>query len=274
MELVRAGRPKHVLTNMVKEAFAELYIRYKSLGRRPNTTDIIHEFESRPSRYSGYRKYGISEKTIRTIIRDLPVTADQQDEDRLWQPWHDHGETAEQSCYLLQLRVVARLVTSSPQLALSRSQVTWAKRIQPLVTDLDPLIQYMIVQEYGIRQDYSEITGDPANTEALDNFLAYQPWKKENGHIWGKAVGAGRVDVQDAAFHINHPLYDQQSLRERIDAYIQGTNSDGDVEIPTWQEYASSLISEDGGTDSVPVTFFGGSVEPEDEFIESGEMWL
>ena len=132
----------------------------------------------------------------------------------------------------------------------------------------------MIVQEYGIRQEYSEITGSPPNTEALDNFLVHQPWRKENGQIWAKAVRAGRINVKDSEFHLNYPIYERQSIRELIDRYLQSSASDDDEAIPSWQKYALSLINEDEEISSVPVMYFSGEVFPEDEFVESGEMWL
>lgn len=267
--MAKPGHPPHPLTEKVRKTWSELYIQFGEGDRRPNARQTKDEVDRLYRKDYDWKPKGITENTVRKIINAMRVGPEDESHRLDWEPWKDDSETPEETCYLLKLRAVVNLRSgnfdnsvidwpiSSP---LSKSEASWAKRIRPLVSDLDLMVQYLIASEYAIRWRISEISGDPPNTQALDNLIAIQPWKKENTEVWSKGVAGGLISTDGSDFHFGSKSRINQQLRTYIDHQLQGDVIEPDLKPLTWQSEVLRIMEARKKPDEnerEPVTFLG-----------------
>ena len=179
LKTAQIGAPLHPLTGAVQD----MWVRDQSA-----TAAEIHR---RMERTYGTRC--ISSRKVQDIVRELKQHSVGENRPRFvraeWHPWESQQITSEELDFLLRLKLVKRACFRAP---LHEHEARIAVRIRAAVDGLDPVLQFMLVQEYGYREEVRLIMGEGVpKTEDLDDILALKPWMSENSEIWDQARALG-----------------------------------------------------------------------------------
>ena len=122
-----------------------------------------------------------TDRTIRNLVKEIAPP----DPSAPWVPGDDPEEDA------LILETVAEWVRRSrkaewPQISQDRARwIAWVRRGWP---DLDPVIAFVVAEDYRARR------ANEGDTADLDAFLAFTPWRGQDFYAqWAQAVDQGRV---------------------------------------------------------------------------------
>jgi hypothetical protein len=110
-----------------------------------------------------------------------------------WQPWADDAETDEDILFLLRIHTIKKAECGQD---LYEHEARWGRQIRMKLEGLEPVYrQYRLVILYGQAEVASYYLNQPVNTEALDDFIAHQPWLKENQRGYEQALAKGAAQL-------------------------------------------------------------------------------
>lgn len=166
----QTGRKPHHGTDRIKEIWAEM----AEEGSPVNATKV-HEKAAREG-------IGISLRKVQYIVKELNDQGIKRFKSEDWMPWEGGSGSPESVTKLLLLNAVAKELTGSP---LKRHEAEWGERILPAISDLDPVLQWAFVFQYGLRERVAHNIGSGmAYTDALDALLAFSPWRPDSQRVW------------------------------------------------------------------------------------------
>jgi hypothetical protein len=136
------------------------------------------------------RKYGrklIRDRKIIQLVTEAKKEAPSEPFPLVpWKPWANEEETPEHTLFLLRINAI-KLAEQAEGLYVHEAQ--WGRRIRPAIEELQPPYrQYRLVMMYARREVVAYYRRKTANTEALDAFIAYQPWLPENQRRYELAI--------------------------------------------------------------------------------------